>query len=142
MRRDYVNPCAYRYIAIQDVFSIKIYVHFTQGISGSHEFKKDTRMLQAKVLTGVCLVLLAPSSWSLSLADNIGLAIGGYGSSNSIELILKDRVCRGASIKPSLSVPPNASPTWVAEYVDQKVYLCGGQARPNRIIYMDAVRLL
>ena len=57
-----------------------------------------------------------------------GLALGGYGASNYIELVQADKTCMGEDIIPSIpAVLPAANPTWIAEYVDGSIYLCGGQ---------------
>ena len=57
-----------------------------------------------------------------------GLALGGYGATNYIELVTKDKTCMGEDVVPAIpSVIPAANPSWVAEYVDGSIYLCGGQ---------------
>ena len=56
-----------------------------------------------------------------------GLILGGYGASNFIELVTKDSICKAEDVTPPLPVIPAANPTWVAEYVDDQIYLCGGQ---------------
>ena len=57
-----------------------------------------------------------------------GLALGGLGASNNIELVTKDKICAAAKVIPAIpSYTPAANPTWVAEYVDETIYLCGGQ---------------
>ena len=59
-----------------------------------------------------------------------GLALGGYGATNFIELIEGGKICGGDDVTPSLpSVIPAANPTWVAEFVDNAIYLCGGQVK-------------
>ena len=55
------------------------------------------------------------------------LILGGYGATNFIELVTKDGICKAADVDPPLPVIPASNPTWVAEYVDGKIYLCGGQ---------------
>jgi len=62
-----------------------------------------------------------------------GLALGGYGATNFIELIEGGKICGGDDVTPSLpSVIPAANPTWVAEFVDNAIYLCGGQNLEQR----------
>ena len=57
-----------------------------------------------------------------------GLAIGGYGATNQMELVTNDKICPGKNVIPSIpAVIPAANPTWVSEYVDESIYLCGGQ---------------
>ena len=57
-----------------------------------------------------------------------GLALGGYGATNLIELVEGDKICEGDDVNPPLpTIIPAANPTWVAEYVDDAIYLCGGQ---------------
>lgn len=73
------------------------------------------------------LILLAFLPILASARDNVGLIIGGYGASNTIELVTKDDRCTGNNIKPPFPVAPGASSAWVAEYIDGFIYLCGGQ---------------
>merc|ERR1739849_71539 len=62
-----------------------------------------------------------------------GIALGGYGATNHIELIESGKICGGGhGTTPLPSVIPAANPTWVAEYVDNAVYLCGGQNLEQR----------
>jgi len=62
-----------------------------------------------------------------------GLALGGYGATNFFELITADKICRDDQISPPVpSVLPAANPTWVSEYVDGTIYLCGGQNLEQR----------
>ena len=61
-----------------------------------------------------------------------GIALGGYGATNFIELIEKDGICGGENVTPVIpNIIPGANPTWVAEYVDDAIYLCGGQVNPK-----------
>jgi len=57
----------------------------------------------------------------------VGLAIGGYGASNTIELVTSDATCSGKAIDPPFPVSPSGSSAWIAEYVDNAIYICGGQ---------------
>ena len=57
----------------------------------------------------------------------VGLAIGGYGASNTIELVTADGTCSGNKIDPPFPVSPSGSSAWIAEYVDNAIYICGGQ---------------
>jgi len=57
----------------------------------------------------------------------VGLAIGGYGASNTIELVTSDKTCSGTEIDPPFPVSPSGSSAWIAEYVDNAIYICGGQ---------------
>ena len=67
-----------------------------------------------------------------------GLALGGYGATNFIELIEGGKICGGDDVTPSLpSVIPAANPTWVAEFVDNAIYLCGGQVNLYSSFYRD-----
>jgi len=62
-----------------------------------------------------------------------GLILGGYGATNFIQLVGTDHVCMGEDITPPIpQVLPAANPTWVAEYVDGTIYLCGGQNLDQR----------
>ena len=57
-----------------------------------------------------------------------GMTLGGYGATNFIELVESDNLCGDKDIQPNPpGVIPAANPTWVAEYVDNAIYLCGGQ---------------
>ena len=61
-----------------------------------------------------------------------GLALGGYGATNYIELVTKDNICVAENVIPALpTVIPAANPTWVSEYVEDTIYLCGGQVTPR-----------
>lgn len=59
----------------------------------------------------------------------VGLAIGGYGASNTIELVTASGTCSGQKIDPPFPVSPSGSSAWIAEYVDNAIYICGGQVR-------------
>jgi len=59
--------------------------------------------------------------------DGVGLAIGGYGASNTIELVTANETCSGKKIHPPFPVSPSGSSAWIAEYVDNAIYICGGQ---------------
>ena len=70
------------------------------------------------------IVLLSASAFA---KDNVGLVLGGYGASNAVELVTKDGTCSGFDINPPFPVSPGGSSAWVSEYVNGKIYLCGGQ---------------
>ena len=71
-----------------------------------------------------------------------GLALGGYGATNFIELIEGGKICGGDDVTPSLpSVIPAANPTWVAEFVDNAIYLCGGQVNYYSSLYQSLFKL-
>ena len=61
--------------------------------------------------------------------DGVALAIGGYGASNTIELVTANQTCVGKHIDPPFPVSPSGSSAWIAEYVDGAIYICGGQVR-------------
>jgi len=74
------------------------------------------------------LILLPLALCSLAAAENgVGLAIGGYGAVNTIELVTATETCRGKYIDPPFEVSPAGNSAWIAEYVDNAIYLCGGQ---------------
>ena len=57
-----------------------------------------------------------------------GLLLGGYGATNFIQFVGTDHICMGENVSPDIpQVLPAANPTWTAEYVDDTVFLCGGQ---------------
>lgn len=57
---------------------------------------------------------------------NIGMAIGGFGESDSVAIIESDRVCLGYDTLPPVPKAPIGRFAWVAQYVDDAVFLCGG----------------
>jgi len=81
------------------------------------------------ILSALCLLslgLAGPIGFANG-AENVAMVIGGYGASNSVELVTKDGVCKGEDINPPVQFTPGSSSTWVSEYVDGYVLLCGGQ---------------
>ena len=59
-----------------------------------------------------------------------GMVLGGYGSTNFIQFVGTDHICMGEDLDPEIpQVLPAANPTWTAEYVDDTIYLCGGQVQ-------------
>jgi len=62
-----------------------------------------------------------------------GLLLGGYGATNFIQFVGTDHICMGENVSPDIpQVLPAANPTWTAEYVDDTVFLCGGQNLDQR----------
>jgi len=62
-----------------------------------------------------------------------GMVLGGYGSTNFIQFVGTDHICMGEDLDPEIpQVLPAANPTWTAEYVDETIYLCGGQNLDQR----------
>ena len=72
-------------------------------------------------------LLLLFAVFGYTYGGYVGLALGGYGASNFIELVTNNSICKAQDVSPPLPVIPAANPTWVAEYVDEQIYLCGGQ---------------
>jgi len=95
---------------------------------GSHVFSVDKKtdsipaMMVIKTLLVACLGALAHGE-----QHGVGLAIGGYGASNTIELVTATGTCSGQKIDPPFPVSPSGSSAWIAEYVDNAIYICGGQ---------------
>ena len=79
-------------------------------------------MMAFKTLLLACLGALAQGE-----QRGVGLAIGGYGASNTIELVTATGTCSGHKIDPPFPVSPSGSSAWIAEYVDNAIYICGGQ---------------
>lgn len=82
-------------------------------------------MKLAVVLAGCAVLLLSAASQAAQ--HGVGLAIGGYGAVNTVELVTADQTCRGSRIDPPFQVSPSGNSAWIAEYVDNAIYLCGGQ---------------
>jgi len=62
-----------------------------------------------------------------------GIALGGYGATNFFELTTQDRICKDDDITPPMpGTLPASNPTWVSEWVDDSIYLCGGQNLEQR----------
>ena len=73
------------------------------------------------------IVVVAALGQAAKAEHGVGLAIGGYGASNTIELVTADKTCAGTEIDPPFPVSPSGSSAWIAEYVDNAIYICGGQ---------------
>jgi len=73
------------------------------------------------------IVVVAALGQAARAEHGVGLAIGGYGASNTIELVTADKTCAGTEIDPPFPVSPSGSSAWIAEYVDNAIYICGGQ---------------
>lgn len=56
----------------------------------------------------------------------VALVIGGFGASDSVQVITKDATCLGLSAKPVIPKAPDGRVGWVGQYVDGKVVVCGG----------------
>ena len=83
------------------------------------------------------LCFLGYVAFAFASENGVGLAIGGYGASNTIELVTPDGTCSGEDIDPPFPVSPSGSSAWVAEYVDNAIYLCGGQVTLSIFIYLN-----
>ena len=51
----------------------------------------------------------------------IALVIGGFGASDSVQVVTKDDVCLGTNANPYLPRAPDGRVGWTAQYVDGKV---------------------
>merc|ERR1712226_649195 len=96
---------------------------------GSHVFVTLAHRQQRKLVMKVFAVAFAGLVGLAAAAQpkGLGLAIGGYGASNTIELVTPDGTCYGSDIDPPFPVSPSGSSAWIAEYVDNAIYICGGQ---------------
>lgn len=55
------------------------------------------------------------------------MVIGGYGGGNSIEVITANEACVSTNSIPNLpNAPAGQLEGWFSEYVDDKIWLCGG----------------
>ena len=56
-----------------------------------------------------------------------GILVGGYGGGISLEVVEASDHCLGEDSDPELPVAPSGTiEGWSAEYVDDKLFLCGG----------------
>merc|ERR1712165_555563 len=96
---------------------------------GSHVLITLAHRQQKKLIMKVFAVALAGLVGLAAGAQpkGLGLAIGGYGASNTIELVTPEGTCYGSDIDPPFPVSPSGSSAWIAEYVDNAIFLCGGQ---------------
>merc|ERR1712165_477116 len=96
---------------------------------GSHVLITLAHRQQMKLIMKVFAVALAGLVGLAAGAQpkGLGLAIGGYGASNTIELVTPEGTCYGSDIDPPFPVSPSGSSAWIAEYVDNAIYICGGQ---------------
>merc|ERR1712241_1104503 len=101
---------------------------------GSHVFVTLAHRQQRKLVMKVFAVALAGLVGLAAAAQpkGLGLAIGGYGASNTIELVTPEGTCYGSDIDPPFPVSPSGSSAWIAEYVDNAIYICGGQNLDQR----------
>jgi len=59
--------------------------------------------------------------------DSVGIPIGGYGGATSIEIVTPTTACMSSSSTPELpNAPAGQIEGWVAEFVDDEIWLCGG----------------
>jgi hypothetical protein len=75
------------------------------------------------------ILILSSSAAMLVRAqtDGIALTIGGFGGGTSLEVVTATKHCLGDISVPKMpSTPTGSIEGWVSEYVDNKVYLCGG----------------
>merc|ERR1712156_192443 len=96
---------------------------------GSHVLITLAHRQQRKLMMKAFAVALAGLVGLAAGAQpkGLGLAIGGYGASNTIELVTPEGTCYGSDIDPPFPVSPSGSSAWIAEYVDNAIYICGGQ---------------
>jgi len=63
----------------------------------------------------------------LTVANSeVALVIGGFGASDSVQVITKDATCLGLSSNPVIPKAPDGRVGWVGQYVDGKIVVCGG----------------
>jgi hypothetical protein len=55
-----------------------------------------------------------------------GMIIGGFGASDSIEVVTATGVCQSSEAKPVLPRAPIGRFGWTAQYVEDQIVLCGG----------------
>jgi len=58
--------------------------------------------------------------------SEVALVIGGFGASDSVQVITKDSTCLGLSANPVIPKAPDGRVGWVGQYVDGKIVVCGG----------------
>ena len=56
----------------------------------------------------------------------VALVIGGFGASDSVQVITKDDVCLGSQASPTLPRAPDGRVGWTAQYIDGSLVVCGG----------------
>merc|ERR1712051_1034325 len=72
-------------------------------------------------------LLFFAASCLLTLANSeVALVIGGFGASDSVQVITKDSTCLGNDANPRIPKAPDGRVGWVGQYVDGKVVVCGG----------------
>lgn len=73
------------------------------------------------------LTLCFVVSCVLTVANSeVALVIGGFGASDSVQVITKDATCLGLTAHPVIPKAPDGRVGWVGQYVDGKVVVCGG----------------
>ena len=71
-----------------------------------------------------------------------GIALGGYGATNFFELTTATAICKDDDITPPMpGTLPASNPTWVSEWVDDSIYLCGGQVRLLSFICCKLIKM-
>jgi len=70
----------------------------------------------------LCLLL---QGVALLKADS-ALVIGGFGASDSVQVVTDNDVCLGGNAVPMIPKAPDGRVGWTAQYVDGKVVVCGG----------------
>jgi len=73
------------------------------------------------------LTLCFVVSCVLTVANSeVALVIGGFGASDSVQVITKDGTCLGLDSNPVIPKAPDGRVGWEGQYVDGKVVVCGG----------------
>ena len=75
---------------------------------------------------GSITTLLLLTIVSQIASGEVALVIGGFGASDSVQVVTKDGTCNGDSSTPSIPKAPDGRFGWTAQYVEGKVIVCGG----------------
>ena len=81
--------------------------------------------VQAAMMHKSVVSLLLIQGVALLKADS-ALVIGGFGASDSVQVVTDNDVCLGGNAVPMIPKAPDGRVGWTAQYVDGKVVVCGG----------------
>merc|ERR1711953_1007399 len=81
--------------------------------------------VQAAMMHKSVVSLLLIQGVALLKADS-ALVIGGFGASDSVQVVTDNDVCLGGNAVPLIPKAPDGRVGWTAQYVDGKVVVCGG----------------
>merc|ERR1712018_537664 len=79
-----------------------------------------------KLVSSIKMIVLLLALAICNVNAEVALVIGGFGASDSVQVITKDDVCLGEKAEPTIPRAPDGRVGWTAQYIEGKVIVCGG----------------